>query len=80
MPRDWDALFSTEQGVSDRALVIRLISSVIRPNGQRDDPRLIGCRRRRVEQLRFIGSQALDTVPSALIAIVLEALHQFAGP
>ena len=60
-------------------VVSRFFSSVIRPKGQRDDPRLIGGTRQRLEQVRFIGSQG-DAVPIALAAIILEALHQFAGP
>ena len=45
--RRGDVLFPTERGVSDRALVVsRFVSSVIRPHGQRDDPRLIGGKRK----------------------------------
>jgi hypothetical protein len=81
MPRE-DALFSTERGVSGPLglLVSHFANSGIQPNGQRDDPRLIRCKRRRFEQVRFFGSQAQDAMPSALTAIVLEAPDQFAGP
>ena len=83
MPRDWRAIFDRTCATA-RLIVSRVVSrfanSVIRPNGQRDHPRLIGGKRRGLEQVRFIGSQAQAAVPSALIAIVLEALHQFAGP
>lgn len=83
MPRDWRAIFdrtcATARLIVSR-IVSRFASSVIRPNGQRDHPRLIGCERQGLKQVRFISSQAQDAVLSDLTAIVLEALHQFAGP
>jgi hypothetical protein len=83
MPRDWRAIFdrtcATARLIVSR-VVSRFASSVIWPNGQRDHPRLKGCKRRGLEQVRFISSQARNAVLSDLTTIVLEALHQFAGP
>jgi hypothetical protein len=83
MPRDWRAIFDRTCATA-RLIVSRVVSrfanSVIRPNGQRDHPRLIGGKRRGLEQVRFISSQARNAVLSDLTTIVLEALHQFAGP
>jgi hypothetical protein len=83
MSLDWRAIFDRTSATA-RLIVSRVVSrfanSVIRPNGQRDHPRLIGCQRQGLEQVRFISSQAQEAVLSDLTAIVLEALHQFAGP
>jgi hypothetical protein len=83
MPLDWRAISDRTCATARliiRRVVSRFASSVIWPNGQRDHPRLIGCKRRGLEQVRFISSQAQEAVLSDLTAIVLEALHQFGGP
>jgi hypothetical protein len=56
-----------------------VVSRVVRPHGQRHDPRLIGCKRRGLKQIRFIDSQAQDALPSVLTPTVLKTLRQFAG-
>jgi len=69
MPRDWRAIFdrtcATARLIVSR-VVSRFASSVIWPNGQRDHPRLKGCKRRGLEQVRFIRSQAQEAVLSDL--------------